>query len=69
MRATGRDLAIEEFQRSLELDPTDADLFCRVGVAYQRRGDLVLAVQALERALEQKPSPQNHSVLGDLLMA
>ena len=60
------DLAIEEYQKAMDLDIFDADLQIVLGKAYTARGDFKLAIKALEKANSIRPSPAILAHLGDV---
>jgi tetratricopeptide (TPR) repeat protein len=56
-------LAIEEFRRSAEADPSRAEAHARLGMAYQSAGMLPQAAAALEQALKVDPNLPGVGVL------
>ncbi len=48
--------AIYRWERAVELDPSYAEAFNNLGVAYEHEGDLDKARQAYEKALKLSPS-------------
>jgi tetratricopeptide (TPR) repeat protein len=64
------DVAIAEFRKVTELDPTFADGFISLGQAYLENHDLASAIAPLKRALELNPdSAPAHQLLGYALLA
>ncbi|MGE3578593.1 MAG: tetratricopeptide repeat protein [Vicinamibacterales bacterium] len=48
--------AIYRWERAVEIDPTYAEAFNNLGVAYEHEGDLEKARQAYEKAVKLSPS-------------
>ncbi len=64
------DVAIAEFRKVTELEPTFADGFISLGQTYMEKHDLASAVAPLKRALEINPdSAPAHQLLGYALLA
>ena len=64
------DVAIAEFRKVTELEPTFADGFISLGQTYMEKHDLASAVPPLKRALEISPdSAPAHQLLGYALLA
>jgi tetratricopeptide (TPR) repeat protein len=64
------DVAIAEFRKVTELEPTFADGFISLGQTYMEKHDLASAVAPLKRALEITPdSAPAHQLLGYALLA
>ena len=64
------DVAIAEFRKVSELEPTFADGFISLGQAYMEKHDLASAVSPLKRALELNPdSAPAHQLLGYALLS
>jgi tetratricopeptide (TPR) repeat protein len=51
----GPDKALESFRKTLELDPSNADLALQLSQDYLRRGDTVQALAVLKDSLKAKP--------------
>jgi tetratricopeptide (TPR) repeat protein len=49
------DLAIQDFNKAIELDPKDAAAYNNLGAAYHDKGQFDLAIQELSKALELDP--------------
>ena len=52
-------MAKADFEKSIQLRPTNAVSLYRLGMVYQREGDLRNAIKFLERAYEHNPTYQN----------
>jgi tetratricopeptide (TPR) repeat protein len=64
------DVAIAEFKKVTELDPSFADGFISLGQAFMERGDYGSAIPSLRRALELSPdSSPAHQLLGYALLS
>ena len=64
------DVAIVEFKKATELDPTFADGFISLGQAYMESGDYGSAIPTLKHALELNADSQPaHQLLGYALLA
>ncbi len=64
------DVAITEFKKVTELEPTFADGFVGLGQTYMEKHDFASAVTALKRALEVDPDlAPAHQLLGYALLA
>jgi tetratricopeptide (TPR) repeat protein len=64
------DVAVAEFRKVTELEPTFADGFISLGQTYMEKHDLASAVTPLKRALEITPdSAPAHQLLGYALLA
>jgi tetratricopeptide (TPR) repeat protein len=64
------DVAVTEFKKATELDPSFADGFIRLGQALMENGDYGSAIPALKHALELSPdSPPAHQLLGYALLS
>jgi Flp pilus assembly protein TadD len=48
--------AIYRWQRAAEIDPTYAQAFNNLGIAYEQQGDLAKAREAYERAMQLEPN-------------
>jgi Flp pilus assembly protein TadD len=63
------DVAIAEFRKVTELDPTFSDGFISLGQAYMEKREFTSAMVPLKRALELEPgSPAAHQLLGYALL-
>jgi len=49
------DKAISDFNRAIEIDPTQAEAFFRRGMACQKKGDRKRAISDFKKALEIEP--------------
>jgi Flp pilus assembly protein TadD len=62
--------AIFRWLRATELDPTYAQAFNNLGIAYEHEGDLVKAREAYEKALRLDPNnpliKQNHDLFKEI---
>lgn len=64
------DVAIREFKKATELDPSLADGFVSLGQAYMENGDYGSAIAPLKHALELNADlPPAHQLLGYALLA
>ena len=64
------DVAIREFRKVTELDPSSADGFISLGQAYMENGDYASAIAPLKHALElSTDSPPAHQLLGYALLS
>src|SRR5712692_9432544 len=64
------DVAIVEFRKVTELEPTFTDGFVSLGQAYMEKHDFASAVTSLTRALEMDPGlAPAHQLLGYALLA
>src|SRR5208282_4877943 len=64
------DVAIAEFKKVIELDPSFADAFISLGQAFMEKGDYGPAITPLKHALELKAdSAPAHQLLGYALLA
>jgi tetratricopeptide (TPR) repeat protein len=64
------DVAIAEFSKATELDPSFGDGFVSLGQAYMEKGDYSSAIPPLRRALELNADSQPaHQLLGYVLLA
>jgi tetratricopeptide (TPR) repeat protein/2-polyprenyl-3-methyl-5-hydroxy-6-metoxy-1,4-benzoquinol methylase len=50
------DLAVESYNKAIEIKPENPDAYCNLGQALSARGDLEMAVSCYEKALEFDPS-------------
>ena len=60
------DLAIQNYNKALELKPDYTDAYNNRGLAYGRKGELDLAIQNYDKALELKPDYAETSI-GEML--
>jgi len=59
------DQSIDVFVQALEQEPSDAQLYLYLGLAYYKQGDLEKMIEILEKAIDVAPtSPQIHYNLG-----
>lgn len=64
------DVAVKEFKKVTELDPSFADGFVSLGQAYMENSDYTSAAAPLKHALELNPNlPQAHQLLGYVLLS
>jgi len=64
------DVAVKEFKKVTELDPSFADGFVSLGQAYMENSDYTSAAAPLKHALELSPDlPQAHQLLGYVLLS
>jgi tetratricopeptide (TPR) repeat protein len=64
------DVAIKEFKKVTELDPSYADGFVSLGQAYMESSDYTSAAAPLKHALELSPNlQQGHQLLGYVLLS
>ncbi len=64
------DVAVKEFKKVTELDPSFADGFVSLGQAYMENADYTSAAAPLKHALELNPdSQQAHQLLGYVLLS
>jgi tetratricopeptide (TPR) repeat protein len=64
------DVAIAEFRKAAELDPSLADAFVDLGAAYMEKRDYGSAIAPLRHALELSPDlPAAHQLLGYALLS
>lgn len=63
-------VAIKEFKKATELEPSLADGFVSLGQAYMENGEYTSAIAPLKHALELNPdSPPAHQLLGYALLS
>ncbi len=64
------DVAVKEFKKATELEPSFADGFVSLGQAYMENSDYTSAAAPLKHALELSPElPQAHQLLGYVLLS
>ncbi|MFZ1010188.1 MAG: tetratricopeptide repeat protein [Candidatus Sulfotelmatobacter sp.] len=64
------DVAVKEFKKVTELEPSFADGFVSLGQAYMENSDYTSAAAPLKHALELNPDlPQVHQLLGYVLLS
>jgi tetratricopeptide (TPR) repeat protein len=64
------DVAVKEFKKVTELDPSFADGFVSLGQAYMENSDYTSAAAPLKHGLELSPDlPQAHQLLGYVLLS
>ena len=64
------DVAVKEFKKVTEVDPSFADGFVSLGQAYMENSDYTSAAAPLKHALELSPDlPQAHQLLGYVLLS
>jgi tetratricopeptide (TPR) repeat protein len=64
------DVAVKEYKKVTELDPSFADGFVSLGQAYMENSDYTSAAAPLKHALELNPDlPQAHQLLGYVLLS
>ena len=62
------DLAIQDFDKALTLDPENADILNDRGVAYWRKGDTDRALEDYSEALNLRPNKAALTNRGNLLL-